>query len=162
MVCLTLSLAELLFTQGSPGPFTVTPCACPSSTAPICAADTTVTLRTPAGGGTRPFTGCCFIPSASSCSYLAGTTGRSSHSRMICRGEVQSLTRLCHQNDVTVLQSNFLSSCETSRGVCQCEPAWLLLLVVVRGLDTNHVPLLACLPPQAALWSDDVQFPPLD
>lgn len=42
-------------------------------------------------GGTQPLSGCCFIPSASSCSYLAGTTGRSSPSRMMCRGEVQKL-----------------------------------------------------------------------
>lgn len=42
-------------------------------------------------GGTQPCSGCCFIPSASPCSDSAGTSGRSSHSRMACRAEVQKL-----------------------------------------------------------------------
>lgn len=87
----------------------------------------------------------------------AATAGWSAGVR--CRN---CLTRLCHQNDVTVLQCNFLSSCDASDGVCGCESACSAAFGGAQRLRHKPCPLLARLPPQAALWSDDVQFPPLD
>lgn len=105
------------------------PCACPSSTAPVCAADKTEAQRTLTGGKPSHFRGGCFIPSASSCGCLmlkpAAPLGEAATaSRCAGVGWRNCLTRLCCQNAVTMLQRIFLSSCKAACIIHWRSMAW--------------------------------------